>query len=62
MPKMSEAEKAFKKEHNGGGLDTAELVDEAAKLDGPLGDAARAVKATMKLFERELERINFEVG
>ncbi len=38
------------------------LVDEAAELEGPLGDAARAVKATTKLFERELERINFEVG
>lgn len=62
MAKMSEAEKAFKKEFNGAAMDMSELVDEAAELEGPLGDAARAVKATTKLFERELERINFEVG
>lgn len=62
MAKMTDEEKAFKKQCNGAALDNEELLEEAAKVPGPLGDAAKATIAAQQAFEAQLKRIRFEVG
>ncbi len=62
MAKLTKAERAFMKQFSGAALCEDEILEEAAQVEGPVGEKARAVREAKRAFDKELERIGFEAG
>lgn len=65
MPKKTDAkmtEAQFVEKFNGAPWDDQQLVEEAAKVDGELGQLARTLRAAKSAFDSKLEALGFEVG
>ena len=59
---VSEAELEWVADYNAMPCDEEELTERAAKVEGRLGDAARALLGARQRFDAELKRVGYERG